>query len=177
MEPTVTDPAQMIARAEARSNVFLTALIDTPEGTLPVRVRNLSPCGALLEGHVLPVEGEILLRRGHLYVSANVAWRHDGYCGLHFNSTIEVTAWLKRIGHQGQERVDQIMASLRTGAVPRACDPAPLQGPAEIAEALLEIADRLAAMDGLSLQADQEILKIDTLARVMQSWSGNARAA
>jgi hypothetical protein len=167
----------MIARAESRSNVFLTALIDTPDGPLPARVRNLSSRGALLEGPVLPIEGLIRLRRGDLHVRARVAWRRDGYCGLQFDSTIEVPAWIKRIGHQGQDRVDQIMASLRTGAAPKTSEPVPIQGPAEIAEALLEIADRLAAMDGLSLEAGQEILKIDTLARVMQAWSAKARAA
>ena len=173
----MTDPDQMIARAEARSNVFLTALIDSSDGPLPVRVRNLSPHGALLEGPVLPVEGLVRLRRGDLHVRAKVAWRHDGYCGLRFESTIEVATWLKRLGHHGQDRVDQIVAALRTGTVPKAADPAPLEDPAEIAAALLEIADRLAGMDGLSLEAGEEILKIDTLARVMQGWSGRARAA
>jgi hypothetical protein len=88
---------------------------------------------------------------------------------------IDVPAWLKRIGHQGQDRVDMIMASIRSGAVPTTADPPPLQQPGQIAEALLEVAERLAGMDGLSVEAGEQILKIDTLARAIQSWSWSSR--
>jgi hypothetical protein len=176
MEPTMTDPDRMIERAEPRSNVYLSASIDMPGGPLPVRVRNLSPHGALVEGPVLPGEGRVRLRRGDLHVRAKVAWVHDGYCGLNFDSTIDVPAWLKRVGHQGQERVDMIMSLLRTGAVPKAADPPLHQGPAQIAEALLEIAERLAGMEGLSVEAGEQVLKIETLARAIQSWSARTAA-
>jgi hypothetical protein len=174
MEPTMTDPAMIIERAEARSNVFLAALIDMPGGPVPVRLRNLSSRGALVDGPVLPTEGGVHLRRGDLHVCGKVAWFHDGYCGLKFDSMIDVHAWLKRIGHQGQDRVDSIMASLRNGAIPKSADPPPVQGPAEIAEALIEIAERLAAMDGLSVEAGEQILKIDMLARTIQAWPPRA---
>lgn len=173
----MTDPDQPIERSEARSNVFLAALIDGPGGPLPVRLRNLSPRGALLEGPVLPLGGEIRLRRGELHVRGRVAWLRDGYCGLQFDSAINVQQWLKRIGHQGQDRVDRIVASLRAGATHLAVDQAPPQDPAQIAASLLEIAERLAAMDGLSVEAGEEILKIDILARIIESWAAKASAA
>jgi hypothetical protein len=68
-----------------------------------------------------------------------------------------------------------IMASIRSGAVPTTADPPPLQQPGQIAEALLEVAERLAGMDGLSVEAGEQILKIDTLARAIQSWSWSSR--
>jgi hypothetical protein len=170
MEPTITDPGMMIQRAEVRSNVFLAALIDMPDGPIPVRIRNLSSRGALVDGPVLPTEGGAHLRRGDLHVRGKVVWFYDGYCGLRFESTIDVPAWLKRIGHQGQDRVDLIMASLRNGAIPKAADPPTVLGPAEIAESMIEIGERLAAMDGLSVEAAEQILKIDTLARTIQAW-------
>jgi hypothetical protein len=171
MEPTMTKPELMIDRVEARSNVFLAAMIDMPGGALPVRLRNLSSRGALVEGAVLPIEGAVHIRRGDLHVRGQVVWVHDRYCGLHFDAMIDVPAWLKRIGHQGQERVDQIMASLRNGAIPKAANPPPPQRPAHVAEALLEIAEWLAAMDGLSVEAGEQVLKIETLARTIQTWS------
>jgi hypothetical protein len=171
MELTVTDHEQMIARVEPRSNVFLAALLEMEGGPVPVRVRNLSPRGALIEGAVLPTQGQVQLRRGDLSVCGKLVWIRNGYCGLQFHSTIDVPAWLKRIGHQGQERVDLIVASLRRGTIPRETDPPVNHGPTQIAAALLEIADRLAAMEELSVQAGEQILKIDTLARIIQSWS------
>jgi hypothetical protein len=174
MEATTTEPEGMIARAEPRSNVFLAALIDMPGGPVPVRVRNLSPRGALVEGPVLPIKGGIQLRRGDLRVGGKVAWLHDGYCGLQFDSTINVPTWLKRIGHQGQDRVDLIMASIRSGAVPEAADSPPSPEPGQVAEALFEIAERLAGMDGMSVEAGEQILKIETLARTIQGWPARA---
>lgn len=58
MEPTTNNRDQLIERAEPRSNVFLAALMDGPGGALPVRLRNLSPRGALLEGPVIRLEGK-----------------------------------------------------------------------------------------------------------------------
>jgi hypothetical protein len=177
METTMTDPAEIIARAEPRSNVFLAALIDMPGGPVPVRVRNLSPRGALVEGPVLPTSGAVQLRRGNLEVRGKVAWLHESYCGLQFSSSIDVPAWLKRIGHQGQDRIDMIMASLRNGTVPKVAEAPPLQQPGQIAEALLEVAERLAGLEGLSVEAGEQILKIDILARAIQAWSARDGAA
>lgn len=95
---------------------------------------------------------------------------------MQFDSLIDVRQWLKRIGHQGQVRVDQIVASIRTGGAPAAVDPEPTQRPARIAAALIEIAERLAAMNGISVEAGEELLKIDALARINESWDSKAAA-
>ena len=58
-------------RTNFRSNVFLVAALKTLEGTVPVRVRNLSATGALLEGDGLPGDAVgVLLERGQLTSTA-----------------------------------------------------------------------------------------------------------
>ena len=71
-------------RKNRRSNVLMSASLELSGTSVPVKLRNLSAEGALVEGERLPVEGSsVLFRKGDLSMPGRVAWvseawRHDG---------------------------------------------------------------------------------------------------
>jgi len=71
-------------RVESRNNIFVIAVLDVDCGsTTPVRVRNLSQNGALVEASALPPVGTaVLLKRGSLCVDAQVVWVDQQRAGL-----------------------------------------------------------------------------------------------
>lgn len=76
-------------RRHRRSNVLMSAAVELSGVSLPVRMRNLSEDGALIEGDRLPVEGsEVLFRKGELAVAGHVAWSQGNRAGIAFSQPI-----------------------------------------------------------------------------------------
>ena len=85
-------------RQSRRSNVLLAASIEAMGAVIPVKLRNLSVEGALIEGQGLPVEGsEVLFRRNELSVSSRVAWVHENHAGVAFREPIPQEDVLRNI--------------------------------------------------------------------------------
>ena len=104
-------------RSDPRSNVFLMATIGAGTTSNPVKVRNLSVHGALLEGAALPPTGTAAcLRRGSLHVDGVIAWRDRTHCGMRFQSPIEVDEWVRRVGAKEQQTIDAAIAQIRAGS-------------------------------------------------------------
>jgi hypothetical protein len=107
-----------------RKNLLLGAFIEAGALKAPVRVRNLSESGAMLEGTVLPDPGVgITLQRSDIRMGATVIWRTGGRCGVKFDdASISVEEWVTGNrapsfnGVQGQARVDAIQRAVRSGA-------------------------------------------------------------
>ena len=60
-------------------------------GALPVKLRNISSTGALLESGAIPEPGTAVeLRRAAQSASGRVMWREDGKAGVHFDRPTEV---------------------------------------------------------------------------------------
>lgn len=113
-QPGTADP-----RAEPRTNLFLGAVIRSAGLSLPVKVRNMSVSGALVEGADLPDEGaEVKLVRGSLALCATIAWSANGRCGLRFSTLACVRDWLAPPTNPLQQRVDEAVRVLKLGAVP-----------------------------------------------------------
>lgn len=125
-------------RAAPRTNLLLSANAEVGGRTLPVRIRNLSETGALLEGAGLPDAGmKLVLARGDLHVSAVVAWAAGGRRGVKFDGPTPVHEWtggakprpLECTGLRDQRRVDALQAEARadtaSGRALRAPPPAP----------------------------------------------------
>lgn len=86
------------SRRSRRSNVLLAASIEVSGSVVPVKLRNLSSQGALIEGEDLPVEGsEILFRRNDLKVKGRVAWLHEDQAGIAFNNLLPQEDVLRNI--------------------------------------------------------------------------------
>lgn len=76
-------------RRSRRSNVLLAASIEASGAVNPVKLRNLSTEGALIEGRDLPVEGsEVLFRRNDLSIKGRVAWVDGNHAGVAFMEPI-----------------------------------------------------------------------------------------
>ncbi|GMM93211.1 PilZ domain-containing protein [Qipengyuania sp. MTN3-11] len=113
MFPPLSDTQAECRRQESRTNLFVAATIATPRLQANVRLRNISPSGALIEGSELPEVGEDLcLRRGSLSAVGTVMRRDEKYAGLHFDAPIDPAEWLPS-NHHGQQRVDRIVHEVR----------------------------------------------------------------
>jgi hypothetical protein len=157
-------------RAQSRSNVFLTASLVGGSFVGAVRVRNLSPAGALVDGASFPPIGaDILLLRGELKAEGTVAWQAGSLAGIRFAGPIDVAEWVKKSGHPGQQRVDTAVAALRRHEAGM-----PLDGDGEppslgaISAELDQICERLAGASGLSNEVGEELVRLDGLARTLQ---------
>lgn len=93
------DESQMVQnRRQRRAQVFMSAALELSGTSLPVKLRNLSADGALVEGDNLPVEGaEVVFKRQELSVSARVIWVRSGRAGLSFNIVLSPEAVLRHI--------------------------------------------------------------------------------
>jgi hypothetical protein len=166
-------------RAEGRANVFLGAVLDSDIGTgsVPVRVRNISPHGALIEGPILPAPGaEVRLVRGALRASGTLAWEAQSHAGVSFAEPIDVQAWVQRVGHAGQQRVDSLVAAIRRGETVRGGGDEPqADALAGISRSLDELCERLASSKHFPPELGEDLLKLDVLAQSLRGLTGRAR--
>ena len=164
-------------RADARSNVFLSAILATEARTVPVRVRNISARGALLDGADLPAAGSaIRIVRGGLTATGEIAWVAETQCGVRFDAPVTVRDWVKKVEHAGQQRVDKAIALIRSQTHDRKLNAISadsrdsLQAICAELKALSErlandpavvtmLADDLLALDAISQRLDQAVTK------------------
>lgn len=131
---------------EPRKNLMLAAQIAAGSVCAPVRIRNLSESGAMIDGGALPEPGSrFVLRRLDLQVNATAVWTKNGRCGVKLAGQIDIEEWIAGVhkpmrgGTLGQLRVDQIQAAIRSG------EALPVEAPAAEPVALSPLLGRLAA--------------------------------
>ena len=115
MAPTsVHDRATEVRRA-TRASIYLAAALCRDGCSIPVKIRNMSSTGALLEGAALPSAGALVqLVRGCLIVHGLVAWSVDSRCGVKFSGCVDVQQWRAAPANneqQGDQTVRQVKAS------------------------------------------------------------------
>jgi hypothetical protein len=87
-------------RQRPRYRVLLSATLVTTADEQPVKLRDLSASGALIEGATLPAPGtDILIRRGGMELFATIAWRDGTRAGVEFDRPISDTQLWEQI-HQ-----------------------------------------------------------------------------
>ncbi len=85
-------------RRSERSNVLLAATIEVSGLKIPVKLRNLSADGALIEGEGLPVDGtEVLFHRNDLTVISRIAWVAGCHAGVAFATKLQPQEVLRHI--------------------------------------------------------------------------------
>lgn len=85
-------------RKSKRANVLLMASLELSGTSTPVRMRNLSSNGALVEGEDLPVEGsELLFRKGDLAIKGRVVWTSDRHAGIVFARPLDLDQMMRHI--------------------------------------------------------------------------------
>jgi hypothetical protein len=84
-----------------------------------VHIRNMSQTGALIEASRVPDPGAaVILKRGALHISGQIAWKVERKAGIVFSTKVNVADWLSRPAGAHQEKVDDIVSSLRAVAHP-----------------------------------------------------------
>ena len=85
-------------RHSNRSPVLLSARIERNGQAQPVRLRNLSSEGALIEGDALPEQGaEIVFERNELRVKARIVWVERGFAGVAFDCRLPRDELLRHV--------------------------------------------------------------------------------
>lgn len=119
MEPSLPETSAADLRADPRTSIYLAAALYTDGCSSPVKIRNLSATGALLEGAVIPRTGSLVqLVRGTLIAHGLVAWTTDKRCGLKFSGRVDVQSWRAAPTNVEQLRVDEVVKLVKAGAVP-----------------------------------------------------------
>ena len=175
--PHDADPAHQ--RADVRSNMFVTAVLYCDGSSAPVRIRNMSRGGALIECAVIPPEqSPVTLSRGSLGVSAHVIWRRDNRAGIQFDAAIEVAEWLPR-GNKpnGQQRVDEMIHACRTAgadnrdsvpAAPAASQAEAIRQLLDFRDALNAVAEELAGDMAIAMGHPTALQKLDVTAQMLE---------
>jgi hypothetical protein len=115
----IIDDLTSEARTEPRTNLFVMASVIGDAGSAPVKLRNLSAHGALVEGAVLPEAGAMFrLCRGDLTIRGRVIWSAGGRAGLRFDGVANVSEWLPQGSTSGQQRVDELMLHIKGSGAP-----------------------------------------------------------
>ncbi len=95
--------SQTESRRRQRSNVLLTAGLETGEVSTQVTLRNLSNEGALVQGVGLPAETQqVLFHRQGLSVPGRVVWAHANFAGIAFDSPLSPSELLRHIPVPGR---------------------------------------------------------------------------
>lgn len=103
-------------RRHERTHLFLAASVHSKAGSCPVHVRNISASGALIEGSIVPNQGDrLILKRGSLQASASIVWKAGRKAGIAFSSVIPVADWMARQPSAHQGRVDEMIQVIRSG--------------------------------------------------------------
>lgn len=163
------------ARAERRTNLFVSATLSWGHGFSPVVIRNLSASGALVEAAVLPAPGSsVELSRGRLRARGRVIWCHERRAGLELSSRIIVSDWLPQGSAVAQARVDQVIHHLKSGdcAKTAAANPLP-EGPktgalyeelTELKQKIESAAEQLAADPSIVAEHADKLQLLDMVA-------------
>jgi hypothetical protein len=134
------------ARTAARTNLFMTATLHWADASTPVKIRDLSAVGAQIETSLhLQIGSAVTLVRGGHRGHGQVSWSNERRCGLQFSSPISVSDWMANPAHAAQQRVDHLVAVVKTGAVPLAI---PANHDAEVPDELADDLRRVAKLIG-----------------------------
>ncbi|HEU0309761.1 MAG TPA: PilZ domain-containing protein [Sphingomicrobium sp.] len=85
-------------RKTRRSNVLMSASLELSGTSVPVKLRNLSAEGALVEADKLPIEGaSVLFRKGDLSMPGRVAWVNGRQAGVNFAQNLNPDQLMRHI--------------------------------------------------------------------------------
>ena len=153
-----------------RRSLMLAAQLSVGEVSQPVRIRNMSDQGAMVDGPILAEAGlRVMLERQEIAVPGTVIWAHGGQCGISLERHVAIDDWIA--GHTGtvsltnrqQARVDATQMRVREGgSLPDSVDrrlsrPQPINLQKTLAHELERVAASLGAT-GLALACDPAVL-------------------
>ena len=85
-------------RRTRRSHFLMAASIEADGVTVAVKLRNLSPEGALVEGDQLPAVGSsVIFRKKELNLAGRIAWVATGRAGIAFDAKLDPDSVLRHV--------------------------------------------------------------------------------
>ncbi len=85
-------------RRSRRSPVLLSATVEIAGRPVPVKLRNLSEEGALIEGDELPLEGaSTCFERNELKLKSRIVWVQGRYAGVAFDQALKPEQVLRNV--------------------------------------------------------------------------------
>ena len=85
-------------RRARRSHFLMAASIEADGVTVSVKLRNLSPEGALVEGDQLPAVGSsVIFRKKELNLPGHIAWVTAGRAGIAFDAKLDPDSVLRHV--------------------------------------------------------------------------------
>lgn len=82
-------------RDSGRRNMFLGAILGQGSERWPVKIRNMSPLGVLIDSPTVPQPNSpVELTRGRLVAEGRVVWSESKRCGIRFSSQVSIEDWL-----------------------------------------------------------------------------------
>ena len=177
--------AQLKQRREERIDLFVRASVHSQPGSGVVRLCNMSPIGALIEGESLPLVGyEVELRRGALCVPGKIVWRSAHQAGVSFSQRTVVEDWFPEA--EPQQSVDnafqRLMEEMRERGPVRESN-APLHNSYitaddmhRVAGSLDDLADTLSEDMDLVMRLTEELQTLDIAAQLLRKLAQQERA-
>ena len=98
----------------------MAASIEAGGLTVPVKLRNLSTEGALIEGDQLPgVGSDVLFHKNELHLSGHVAWMAGRRAGVAFDAMLDPDAVMRHIPNpRPRAKLDFRRPRIKSGALP-----------------------------------------------------------
>jgi hypothetical protein len=151
-------------RRGPRANVFLTAVLRHNNTSGPVRIRNISAIGAMIEGEKLPAKGSaVRLERGSLGAGGVIVRELANARGIRFDLPVEVNEWVKRTGNLGQRQVDSAVAAVRSGSTLNGQAEVRRRSVQELLAQLQQVCERTASLPDLSIEVGEGLIQIEAI--------------
>jgi hypothetical protein len=158
LAPSDAQP-MIVERVDTRTNLFVLAILYTPSASAPVRVRNASKSGLLIEAPALPRKGTaVKIERGSETATGTIVWNYNGRAGVKLSSSLEVEKWLPRAGRCGQSRVDEIFHGLKSGTLKASSATCPGDSVGDTRADLKQLAAELATL-GHDFAKDEHLIR------------------
>lgn len=144
-----------------------------------MRLCNISPVGAMIEGQELPLVGqEIELRRGALAARGRIVWRSENLAGVSFSERTEVAEWFPEAEpqHSVDRTFQRITEEFRAREEPaKDAAIAPLHNSYitvddmdRVAASLDELADALADDPNVIMRHTDKLQSLDIAAQLLR---------
>ncbi len=167
--------ATACGREAPRTNLFVLAVLSGGTYTGPVKIRNLSSTGALIEGSGLPGRGtNVTLRRGESTAAGVIIWSSEGKAGLRMDSQVDVSAWMPG-GREHQNSLDHAVEKIRKEAAHNIIAAVPEQSALvsssellSLADAICKLADELSDDDGIVVRFGSKLQTLDIVTQVLR---------
>ena len=166
-------------RVEDRKSLFAQATLHFVDGFCSVKLRNISPAGALIEAERLPRSGTpVELRRGRLVVMGTIIWRRAGKAGIEFLAHTDVRRWMPNLAGQGA--VDQAFQVFKGAPVAAFTKPVPsstitTHDIEAVATLLDDLADTFANDAGVLFNYSAKLQALDIAAQMLRKLASEAR--